>query len=196
MKPCKILVAAALLAPASAAADIRQDLAAYGLNVSAGGGLVQFIARDMRGFATEGGAWEARVGFGTRKAITFEAAYVGSLHAIDALGLDARASLLGTGLESALRVNLTRSALQPYFLAGAGWTRYTLVDTPTNTSDVSNRDDLAVFPLGLGVSLRQGQLTIDLRAVYRATTAVDLIAGASDGTMASWSGTLRAGFEY
>jgi hypothetical protein len=37
---------------------------------------------------------------------------------------------------------------------------------------------------------------VDLRAVYRATAAVDMFAGASEGSLASWSSTLGAGFEY
>jgi hypothetical protein len=197
MTPCKTFVTLAiLLAPAAAGADVRDEMIHYGTNVSAGGGLVQFVDRGMRDFATEGGGWEARLGFGTKKALTFEAAYVGSLHAIDALGLDTSANLLGTGVEGAIRVNLLPGMVQPYFLAGAGWTRYSLVNTDRNTSDVADSDDLAAFPMGLGVGFRQGQLTLDLRAVYRATASVDMFAGASDGSLSSWSGTLRAGFEY
>ena len=199
MRPSKILVTlAVLLAPAPVAADVGEELVRYGVNVSAGGGLVQFIDDDMRDFATEGGGWEGRLGFGTKRLLTLEAAYVGSLHSIDALGLDRRANLLGTGVEGNLRVNFTsgRGILQPYVLAGAGWTRYSLVNTDTNTSDVSDRDDLAAFPLGAGLRVRQGQLTVDLRAVYRPTAAVDMFAGASDSSLASWSGTVRAGFEY
>ncbi len=200
MRPSKILVtlAALLLAPSEATADAHEELVEYGVNVSAGGGLVQFIDEDMRDFATEGGGWEGRLGFGTKKLLTFEAAYVGSLHSIDAFGLDRRANLLGTGVEGNVRVNLTggRGIVTPYVLAGAGWTRYSVINTDTNTSDVSNRDDLAVFPFGAGVRFRQDQLTVDLRAVFRPTTAVDMFAGASDSSLASWSGTLRAGFEY
>ena len=197
MKTCEILVAlATLLAPAAAGADVRGDLVKYGVNVSAGGGFVQFVDVDMRDFASEGAGWEGRIGFGTKKALTFEAAYIGSLHSIDALGLDRSASLLGTGVEGDIRVNLLNGIIRPYFLAGVGWTRYSLVNTSTNTSDVSDRDNLAAFPMGLGATFRQGQLTVDLRAVYRATAAVDMFAGAGDGSMASWSATLRAGVEY
>lgn len=197
MRICKPLVTLALvLAPSAAGADLGHRIARYGLDVSAGGGFVQFVDPAMRGFATVGSGWEARLGLGTRTLFAVEAAYVGSLHAIDALGLDASADLLGTGFESNVRLNMRAGAVQPYVLAGVGWTHYRLVDSDANTSDVADSDDVAMLPFGAGVTLRRGALTLDARAVYRATTAVDLLAGAPEGSLATWSGTLRVGLEY
>ena len=197
MKTCKLLVLlAALLAPAIASGDPRSERPARGVNVSAGGGLVQFVDRDMRGRAAEGGGWEVRLGVGTRTPIAIEAAYVGSLHAVDALGLDARASLLGTGVEGDLRLNMLTGDLQPYALAGVGWTRYSLVHRGASTSDVADHDNVGALPMGVGVTFRQDALTLDVRAVYRRTIAVDMFPGASDDSLATWSATLRVGFEY
>jgi hypothetical protein len=197
MKPSTpLVILATALAPSVAGADLHDRIAGYGLNVSAGGGLVQFVDQDMRGFAREGTGWEARIGLGTRTLFAVEAAYVGSLHAIDALGLDASANLLGTGFEANARLNMREGAVQPYVLAGVGWSHYRLVDSDVNTSAVANSDDVAMLPFGAGVTFRRGALTLDARAVYRATTAVDMFAGASEGTLATWSGTLRVGLEY
>jgi hypothetical protein len=50
--------------------------------------------------------------------------------------------------------------------------------------------------MGVGVGFKQGALLIDARAVYRPTTQVDMFAGSTDSSLASWSATMRAGFEY
>lgn len=187
---------AVLLVPAVANAEVPEFLEEYGVAVTAGGGVVQFTDGSMRDFATEGGGWEGRLGFGTKTPITIEAAYLGSLHSIDALGLDYKANLLGTGIEGNVRVNLLPGSITPYLLVGAGWTRYSLVNTDTNTSDVRDSDDIVQFPLGLGVGFRQGPMLLDVRAVFRPTSQADMFVGATDGSLNSWSGTIRAGFEY
>jgi hypothetical protein len=193
----KLTAVAIVLAPSVASADSFQEvLVKYGASVSAGGGFVQFTEGSMRDFATEGAGWEGRLAFGTKTNLTIEAAYVGSLHAIDALGIASNANLLGTGIESNVRINLAKGNVQPYFLAGAGWGRYSLTNITTNTSDISDYDNVAQFPMGIGIGFKQGGMLIDARAVYRPTTQVDMFAGSTDSSLASWSATMRAGFEY
>ena len=50
---------------------------------------------------------------------------------------------------------------------------------------------VAVFPMGAGLSVRLGQIMLDLRAVYRRTASADMFSDLS--SIGAW---LRAGFEY
>lgn len=191
MKTCKVLAAlATLLAPAAAGADVDDELHRYGMNVSAGGGLVMFVhgtgGLDLGEVDGPGGGWEARVAFGTRTPLAIEAAYVGSFQ-----GLPLGPNLLGNGVEANLRLNMLLGAVRPYVLAGVGWTRYSLVTPRPDMSLVGDGDDTAAFPMGAGVGVHVGRFAIDLRAVYRKTASVDRF-----GSMDSLSATLRAGFEY
>jgi hypothetical protein len=111
------------------------------LAASFGGGFVGFVDGDTRDHATEGGAWEGRLAFTPGSAITIEAAYVGTLQNIDALGLGDKARLLGTTIEANLRLDLLEGNLRPFLLAGAGWTRYDMTNTSSNTSDVQDVDN-------------------------------------------------------
>lgn len=191
-----ILALSIVSIPSLAAADTAEVIKEYGVSASAGGGFAQFTDSGMRDYATEGVSWEARLGFGTKKMLSFEASYVGSLYAIDALGLDQNASLLGTGVEGNLRLNFLSGAVRPYILAGGGWTHYKITNTDTNTSDVATTDNIAQIPLGAGLAFQEGPVIIDARAVYRASTNVDMFAGATDNSVDSWTATIRAGFEY
>lgn len=196
MKTLRTLVALSVVPfPAVATAEPNALFIEYGTSISVGGGLVQFVNNDTRDFATEGAGWEARIAFGTRKAFAIEVGYLGSLHRIDALGLDSKANLLGTNVEGALRVNVAQGRIQPYLLAGAGYAHYNLTSFDANTSDVGDRDNVTVFPFGAGVGVKEGGLMFDARAVYRATSNVDMFAG-TNTSLDSWSATLRVGFEY
>jgi hypothetical protein len=198
MRTSKLLIGAfALLVPGVASAEDNTLVAGYPVSASFGGGVMGFTDSRTRDFATEGGTWEARVGFNTTGIVALEAAYVGSLQNIDALGLDNNATLLGTGVEANVRINFLEGDLQPYALVGGGWTRFDL-STTTNTSDVSGYDNVASVPMGVGIGYRIDDLLLDLRGTYRATSGADLIANqsADEARLDSWSATLRAGFQF
>lgn len=198
MRTSKLLIGAfALLVPGVASAEDNTLVAGYPVSASFGGGVMGFTDSTTRDFATEGGTWEARVGFNTTGIVALEAAYVGSLQNIDALGLDNNATLLGTGVEANVRINFLEGDLQPYALVGGGWTRFDL-STTTNTSDVSGYDNVASVPMGVGIGYRIDDLLLDLRGTYRATSGADLIANqsADEARLDSWSATLRAGFQF
>lgn len=192
----KLGTLAVLLCPAIATADVGETLVQYGTSVSVGGGFVQFVDSSTRDFATEGAGWEGRVAFGTKTHLAIEAGYLGTLHAIDALGLDSNANLLGTNVEGALRLNILTGKIQPYLIGGAGFAHYNLTNVSTNTSDVSDRDNIGEFPFGVGVAYTAGSMMFDARAVYRTTTDVDMFAGSTTNSLDAWSATLRLGFEY
>jgi hypothetical protein len=171
----------------------------WGMSLNVGGGVTGFVDEDMRDFADEGGAWDARFVAGTRSYIAFEAAYTGGAQNIDALGLDSDAVLLSTGLEGAVRLNFMTDEIQPYILAGAGWRHYAVTNESFNTSSVRSNDDVLEVPLGAGISYRYKGLVADLRGIFRPAFDNDLVA--TRGTEAepelhSWSANGTVGWEF
>jgi hypothetical protein len=172
-----------------------------GMEATVGGGVTGFIDETPRNTATTGGSWEARLMFGSRLPLAVEAAYVGSAQSIDALGLANNAVLVGNGAEGDLRLNLTRSRVQPYLFGGIGWTHYQLsnMSNVSNTSSVLDKDDIGTVPLGAGVAARLGRsFIVDVRGTYRATFNDDLFRAmsANNNSLQSWGATGRLGFEF
>ena len=171
----------------------------YGTSVSVGGGVVGFTDGDMRDFATVGGAWDARVVYGTRTLVAIEAAYTGGAVGVDALGLDDNAALISTGAEVLARVNFLQKEWQPYVVAGLGWRHYSIVNTDRNTSSVGEDEDLGEIPMGAGVSYRYQGLVVDGRALFRAAFNDDMIRSTESGSEANlhnWQAQVTAGYEF
>jgi hypothetical protein len=173
-----------------------------GIEATLGGGVIGFVDNGARTFANPGGSWEARMTFGSRFPVAFEAAYVGSAQGIVALGLSSNAVLLGNGGEATLRINLTTTRLQPYLFGGGGFTRYQLTNTAVNLSSVRSTDDVGTVPTGVGMSARLSkEFFIDVRGTYRFTFNDQLFAtasaasGAGNAGLDSWNAIGRLGFE-
>ena len=198
---CSFLIAAGLfLASRAALADEVGLLSRHGFGMSIGAGVTGFVDEDMREATDPGGTWDVRVAGGTRLPVTVELAYVGSAQAIDAIGLDPDAILFGNGFEGAARLNLLAGAARPYFVVGAGWTRYELTNAETNTSSVNGRDDVLTLPIGAGVSYRFDPLVLDARVVVRPTFDNELLPDSSapgnPTRLDSASLLVRGGFEF
>jgi hypothetical protein len=183
------------------AADPDTLISPYGMGVYAGGGVGSFTNEEMRDLTGTAGVWEARVQFGTRVPIGFEAAYQGSLQQIDALGLDTDARLVSNGLEGNVRVNFVDAPIAPYAFAGLGWRRFDLTNVNTNTSSVEDTDDVLQIPMGVGLSYRFDRLIADLRGTFRATAYEDLVpatttSGDDFEDLSSWDVALHVGFEF
>lgn len=166
-----------------------------GMSASLGGGVRGFTEERAQDTVDSFGVWEGRLVFGTRRTLGFEAGYSGAMGAVDALGLDQNARLLSNAVEGALRLHLLAGMWQPYLLAGAGWQRYTITSEDYNTSSLEDNDDLVVFPLGVGLSLRYEGFLADARGVYRPTAGADLIPEAGSN-LPTWTGALSAGAEF
>jgi len=170
-----------------------------GIEASVGGGAVGFIDSSVRNTVNTGGAWDARLTFGTRLPIAVEAAYVGSAQSIDVLGLSTNALLVGNGVEGDLRLNFTSFKVQPYIFGGAGWTRYQINNSAVNTSSVTSSDDVGTVPLGAGISIRPSKVfIIDIRGTYRAVfddSMFDRITN-TNNSMQNWNAAGRIGFEF
>jgi peptidoglycan-associated lipoprotein len=147
----------------------------FGMALTVGGGVVDFLDDDARALGDMGGAWEARLTLGTRSPLAIEAAYVGSAHNIDALGLDGNAVLLGTAVETDLRVNFTTGPVQPYVFGGLGYTRYDVTNEDFNTSSVNDEEQMGHIPVGAGIGTQWGGFLLDLRGTVRPAFEDDLV---------------------
>jgi OmpA family len=177
-------------------------MSVIGVGAMVGGGLTGFLDKQARAFTENGPSWDARVTVGTRLPIAVEGAYMGSAQNISALGINDNALIVGQGAEAALRINLSRMAVQPYLFGGAGWTRYQLRRTTANTSSLRGTDDILTAPFGAGLAARVAAgLLLDLRATGRAAFYDDLMDGAyantgEDARLDSWNLGGRLGWEF
>lgn len=174
-----------------------------GLGIAAGGGVMDFVGSDLRGVTDTGGKWDARLVFGTRSPVAVEAAYIGSAQNIDTLGVEDSAILLSNGASAALRVNILKDLpVQPYVSAGAGWRRFSVTNTDTNTSDLNDTDDIFEVPVAAGVAYRMGGFIADVRFAYRAAFADDLLRNAAvdpgdiGAGLDNWDASLTLGVEF
>jgi outer membrane protein OmpA-like peptidoglycan-associated protein len=175
-----------------------------GMSLTVGGGVTGFLDQSTRAYGATGGAWEARVTMGTRSPVSLEAAYVGSLQDLDATGLTTGAMLMSHGVEGNLRLNGNPQGMaQPYLFAGAGWSRYSVVNAETNTSVVANEEDVMFLPVGLGFGVRWKDMVLDTRGTVRMALFDDLImlpeeerGGERSANLASWAISARLGWEF
>ena len=166
-----------------------------GMSATLGGGIRGFTEDAGQETVDSFGVWEGRIVLGTRRTLGLEAGYSGAIGDIDTLGLDQNARLLSNAVEGALRLHLLAGMWQPYLLAGAGWQRYTITSEDSNTSSLADEDDMAVFPLGVGLAMRYEGLLVDARGVYRPTYGADLIPEAGSD-LSTWTAALSAGAEF
>lgn len=168
-----------------------------GLGISVGGGITNFINGDTSDVAGLGGLWEARLTYGTRSFVAIEAAYVGSAQPTDVTGLSSDANLIGNGGEANLRINFTRTTVQPYIFGGGGWTHYQLVNDDVNLSGVDSRDDVFFVPAGVGLGIHAGGFLFDIRGTARFAFDEQLVDSAvsGNGDLDSWSASARLGWE-
>jgi peptidoglycan-associated lipoprotein len=176
--------------------------APLGIQFMAGAGLINQVDDETSDLTELGGAWDARAAFFNRNLIGFEAAYVGSIQTVNALGLDDNAQLMGNGLEADVRLNLLRDGFfRPYAFGGVGWTHYNLTNTETADAAVEDGDDVLVIPAGVGVGFHVFRgVTLDLRGTVRQTFGEDtfdpMAAPDDEMGMENWSSTAQLGFEF
>ena len=109
----------------------------------------------------------------------------------------------GNGGEGTLRINFSKSRVQPYIFGGGGFTHYQVTNTNTNLSAIRSGDNVATVPTGAGLSLRLAkEFLIDLRGTYRfafndnlLNTASADIGGGVPG-LDSWNLAAKMGFEF
>jgi hypothetical protein len=146
----------------------------FGFAMLLGGGFQDFTHTNARALTSGGGSWDARIVGGTRSYIGFEAAYVGSANNIRVLGASTNSSLVGNGLEGALRLNVPivmgASMIEPFGFAGLGWSNFRVTNNRTFTSDFATRsDNVMTVPLGGGIAYTYKAFTLDARGGWTGT---------------------------
>jgi hypothetical protein len=191
-----LTLAGVVVAPHAASAEPALADESPALSFGIGGGVTAFYDTDMTQYIDSGATWDMRVVVGTRSPIAVEVAYVGSLQDIDVYDMG-DASLLGTGLEADLRLNIVPGVATPFLVAGAGWTHYDVLDAQDNGTMAADGDDVITLPVGLGLDYRVGSYVIDGRGLLRPTFDNDLVPS-SGGTarLDSWTLLLRGATEF
>jgi hypothetical protein len=164
-----------------------------GLGVLVGGAVSSFFGTAATQRSEVGAGWDARLEVGTRSHLAGEFAYEGSTNQITALGVDTNGQLLSNGAQGLLRLNVLTGAIQPYAGVGIGYKRYQVVNTSVNTSDITNREDLATVPAAFGVAFRGMGLIIDTRFAVNAPISATMIPGSA---MTSWNVGGSIGAEF
>jgi hypothetical protein len=186
-----------LAPPPPAYAPPHREVVGAGMLV--GGGVQDFTRSSIRDMTGTGGYWNARLLFGSRNIVGFEAAYIGSAQSIDALGLSSDATLVSNGAEGALRLNMPivhrRSLMEPFVFGGAGWSHYHVANSTTNASSVNSNDDILEVPYGAGFAMGYGGFMADARFTYRSTFYNDLLK-TTGGRLDNWSAGGQVGFEF
>jgi hypothetical protein len=179
----------------------RPRAALYGLGAALmlGGGFQQFTNGNLRDMTGGGGFWNLRAVVGTRQFIGLEAAYVGGAHNMNALGFGNRAALVSNGAEGTMRINVPltqdRSLFEPFGFVGVGWSRYNVVNTPTQSSDVASLDNVLTVPYGGGIAMAYGSFIVDARFTYRSTYYSDLMR-TTGASLDSWGVGAQAGMSF
>jgi hypothetical protein len=170
-------------------------LTPYGAYFLLGGGVSNFIDGTVRDRVDLGGAWDLRLGLGSRFFLGAEAAYVGSARTVEGFGTN----LLTNGAEGVVRLQYPYEAgrwlVEPFAFGGAGWTHFNLNSAPAGQPDT---DDVFEVPFGGGVTLSHDRLLLDARFTYRQTFNESLIR-AADGNAASlksWGVVASLGYEF
>jgi hypothetical protein len=181
---------------AAAAADGASGLVTpYGEYALIGGGVADFADSDVRDRFGVGGAWDLRIGLGTRYFVGGELAYVGSARAGEGDGPD----LVSNGGEAVLRLQYPYATgsflVTPFAFGGIGWSRVELQDAGPGLKDA---DDVGVVPFGAGVTLGYGRLLLDARFTWREAFDEDLplAAAAEPADLAQWGVTAAVGYEF
>jgi opacity protein-like surface antigen len=171
------------------------------MSINVGGGVLDYFDSETRGFTSVAGMWEARVAYGTRSRVGFEAAYVGFAQSVDALGLDTSALLVGSLVEGAARVNVPLSLryFQPYVFGGVGYTRLDVVNDDFNTSSVDDAENAIHVPVGIGLGFRYAGLLFDVRGTVRGAINDTLLredTTTDEAALHNWSAGGRVGWEF
>lgn len=185
--------------PAPADTGMPRQWTPIGAAFLLGGGFEDFTNSNVRGVTSSGGSWNARAIAGTHQYLGAEAAYVGTAHNINTLGLASNSSLVSNGLEGALRVNVPvlrgPSLIEPFGFVGLGWQHYNVTNNNSATSDINDKDDIMTLPVGGGLEFAYKMFMADARFTYRETYYNNLMR-TSGGNLNNWGvgGQVGVGF--
>lgn len=184
--------------------ETRRTADMTGVSVLLGGGLEGYTF----GLAPQldpGVAYAARAILRPTRILGVEAAYLGSVHEVDARGLGGEglvdgADLVRNGGQVVLTVGLTATPVQPYVLAGVG-----LSDFNFRGGGLLGYDDdlVGTVPVGVGLRFQSGQFIADARVRYAFLFEEDLpgvgttdVIGLDFSDAGTYAGTLNIGATF
>jgi hypothetical protein len=184
----------------------------FGMALMAGGGSMSRVSNSGGQGATDmGGAWLARVVWGTRSVLAGEVAYLGSAVPVNpqATGLAQDTTLLSNGGQVDLRLQAPipldsdgKAALAPFAVGGFALLRHDVIGQDGDFDDGTSAGDrlTAHIPVGAGLALMTGGFIADARFSYRPTVGGDdpvfSTSSAFDESVSAVSVTGSVGVEF
>jgi hypothetical protein len=167
-------------------------------SVGVGGGVGHFARGAIGSDTSVGGAWDVRVGVGTRRYAAFEAQYVGTEQSSDLAFLN-DPNFVTHQLTAAFRLNFTRIRFQPFLYGGAGWAwLHARIPhaVPAGTVTFNESVNGGTFPLGGGITGYLGK-----HAMLEARGSYSFIVGGKDITLDQarpdiWGVQFNAGYAF
>jgi hypothetical protein len=174
-----------------------------GVSFQVGGGVGGFTDSSVNNLSSSeiGGVWQFRSTIGSHTPLGVDLAYNGTAYDVQDFSGVASDTLIGTEFEGALRWNmLPHYAWNPYIFGGVGWQHYDLNDNVLTRADsgIGSSDDIAVFPMGVGLAFRDDSgFTGELRGTFRAAASSSFIQDATgaDADLHTWEATAGIGYE-
>jgi len=194
--------------PAPPPAPTPRWASGFGWAIMAGGAYTDFSNSNMRDVTGGGGGWDARFIGGTNSVIGFEAAYIGSAHSINTLGVTANnPTLVQNGLEGNARLNIPlrkgASLFEPYGFVGLGYSHFNVSNYNSNTGVVSSfnssDDNTMTVPVGGGFAYAYKSFIADVRAGWTAVYYDNLFGTNvtnTNGTLDNWNAGGQIGFMF
>jgi hypothetical protein len=172
--------------------------------LTAGGGMADFVGSTMRLNSRMGADWDARVLWGTRSPIAFEAGYTGLYNTLSTdratLGTVVAPYMVQTSVDGALRINLVPWRVEPYIFGGVGYNRVDVHNRdqdPAMAARFKPNDDQLMVPAGGGLAGYVGRhLTLDARFTYRAMFKDDMLINDTTSRQDSYTLAARAGYAF
>jgi hypothetical protein len=172
--------------------------------LTVGGGVSDYVDSTMRGTSRAGADWDARLLFGTRSPIAFEAGYTGTYNL-----LNGDRSTFSSGpspyitqhsVDGALRINFIPWRVEPYIFGGVGYNRVDVYNRDDNAAvgaRFRSGDNQLMVPAGGGLSVYATRhLTFDGRFTYRAVFMDDLLVDDPNARTDSYTVAARAGWAF
>ncbi len=172
-------------------------------SLTVGGGVNDFVGSTMR--STRAGAdWDARLLFGTRSPIAFEAGYTGTYNILNGdrttFSSVQAPYLVQHSVDGSLRINFIPWRVEPYIFGGVGYNRvdvYNRFDNPSVGARFHSGDNQLLVPAGGGLSVYATRhLTFDGRFTYRAVFNDELLIDDRNARMDSYTVAARAGWAF
>jgi opacity protein-like surface antigen len=173
-------------------------------SLTVGGGVSDYVGSTMRSTSRTGADWDARLLFGTRSPIAFEAGYTGTYNLLNGDRTTFTSGpapyILQHSVDGALRINFIPWRVEPYIFGGVGYNRvevYNRFDNPSVGERFRSGDNQLLVPAGGGLSVYATRhLTVDGRFTYRAVFNDDLLVDDPSARTDSYTVAARAGWAF